>query len=163
MSKVTVSGVLRSKVFVGCIPATTDETTVRTSLGLHGKLIGFFYCRDMMNGDRGFALVTFSTEAEALNCVNSVHGTEIFENSVRPVYAKLSCEKITDLTGSVFIDPGRSLPSTFWEEYTSDEGYPYYHNRETGETVWEKPKFFVAQEPVAPVNAPAQPASRRQH
>jgi CUG-BP- and ETR3-like factor len=157
MSKSTVPGVLRSKVFVGCIPATTDEGTVKSTLGLYGKVIGFFYCRDMMNGDRGFALVTFSTETEALNCVNCVHGTQVFENSVRPVYGKLSCEKITDLTGSVFADPGRPLPSSFWEEYTSDEGYPYYHNRETGETVWEKPRFFVAPEPIATVISPVQP------
>ena len=43
------------------------------------------------------------------------------------------------------MDPGKCLPSMNWEEYVSDEGYPYYYNRETGETVWDKPKYFVKQ------------------
>ena len=154
-----VPGVLRSKVFIGCIPASTEETEVRSALAMHGKLIGFFYCRDMMNSDRGFSIATFSTETEAQNCVNAMNGsTEFFENSCRPVHAKLSCEKMTDITGSVFTDPGRPLPGSAWEEYTSEEGYPYYHNKETGETVWERPKYYVPPpEPV--ISSPMVPSS----
>lgn len=139
-----MAGVLRSKIFVGCIPATTEEADVRSALALYGKLIGFFYCKDMMNGDRGFAFATFSSEAEAQTCVNSINGTEVFENAARPVHAKFSFEKITNLSNTVFTESPKPLPSTQWEEYTSDEGYPYYYNKETGETVWEKPKYFVA-------------------
>ena len=147
MPSIVVPGVLRTKVFLGCVPATTEESEVRSTLTNFGKLMGFFYCRDAMNSDRGFAFATFGTEAEASACVAALNGQTPFENSARPLQAKLSCEKITDLKGTVFEEPARGLPSTFWEEYTSDEGYPYYYNRETGETVWEKPKHFQA--PVA--------------
>jgi CUG-BP- and ETR3-like factor len=144
---IIVPGVLKSKVFVGCIPTTTDENEVRQVLQRHGKLIGFFYCRDAVNSDRGFAFGTFSNESEAADCVSKLNGlTDVFDNSIRPVQVKLSCEKITHLdAGSVFVDPGKTLPSMSWEEYVSDEGYPYYYNKETGETVWDKPKFFVKQ------------------
>ena len=146
----TVAGVLRSKVFIGCIPTTAEEAQVRSVLAEYGKVIGFFYCRDGMNSDRGFAFATLSTEAEAISCVNALNNTIRFENSARPLQAKLSCEKIVDIAGTVFQEPPKGLPSSFWEEYTSDEGYPYYYNRETGETVWEKPKFFVPPLPVLP-------------
>jgi len=146
-----VPGVLKSKVFIGCIPATVEECQVRSALSQCGKLIGFFYCRDVLNSDRGFAIGTFVSEDEAKNCVQSLNGTNVFENSIRPIQAKLSCEKITHIdAGSVFVDPGKSLPAMNWEEYVSDEGYPYYYNKETGETVWEKPKFFFKPTAVDP-------------
>lgn len=131
-------------MFAACIPATTEEATVRSTLASFGKLMGFFYCRDGMNSDRGFAFATYGSEAEAVSCVAGLHGETPFENAARPVQAKLSCEKITDLKGTVFEEPAKGLPSTLWEEYTSDEGFPYYYNRESGETVWEKPKHFVS-------------------
>jgi RNA recognition motif-containing protein len=138
-----VPGVLRSKVFIGCVPASVEEGEIRSTLQNYGKLLGFFYCRDGMNSDRGFAFATFSNDSEALKCVSGMNGSIVFENSSRPVHAKLSCEKLVDTRGTVFEEPTKPLPSTLWEEYTSDEGYPYYYNRETGETVWEKPKFFT--------------------
>jgi CUG-BP- and ETR3-like factor len=148
-----VPGVLKSKVFLGCIPSTVEESHVRGILCQYGKLIGFFYSRDMINSDRGFCFATFSSEDEARNCVSELAGKEIFENSIRPIQIKLSCEKITHVdAGSVFIDSGRLLPSMYWEEYVSDEGYPYYYNRETGETVWEKPKYFVKQAAIEEVS-----------
>ena len=143
MVPVIVPGVLKSKVFLGCIPATTEEATVRAVLSGFGKLIGFFYCRDGMNGDRGFAFATFSSEQEAVACVAALNQTEPFENAARPVHAKLTCERISDLANTVFVEAGKPLPSTAWEEYTSEEGYPYYFNRDTGETVWDKPKYYT--------------------
>jgi CUG-BP- and ETR3-like factor len=157
MSPVIVPGVLRSKVFLGCIPATVEEPEVRSTLQSYGKLLGFFYCRDGMTSDRGFAFATYASESEASSCVSGLNGTMVFENAVRPVHAKLSCEKITDLKSTVFEDPGRGLPSSNWEEYTSEEGYPYYYNKETGETVWEKPKYFMA--PATPAPEPVAPAA----
>jgi len=147
MHPTVVPGVLKSKVFLGCIPSTTEENEVRQVLQKYGKLIGFFYCRDAINSDRGFAFGTFSSDTEAADCVAKLNGVaDVFENSIRPVQVKLSCEKITHIdAGSVFVDPGKCLPSMNWEEYVSDEGYPYYYNKETGETVWDKPKFFVKQ------------------
>lgn len=153
-SPIIVPGILRSKVFLGCIPATVEELEVKSCLQEFGKLIGFFYCRDGMNSDRGFAFATFMNESEANTCVATLNGTMPFENAARPIHAKLSCEKITDVEGTVFQDAGKGLPSTCWEEYTSEEGYPYYYNKESGETVWEKPKYFVA-----PASATAEAAA----
>lgn len=147
---VLVPGVLRSKVFIGCVPATVEEAEVRACLQNFGKLIGFFYCKDAMNSDRGFAFATFASDAEAAACVQALNGQTHFENAARPVHAKLSCEKITDLKSTVFEEPARTLPSLAWEEYTSEEGYPYYYNKETGETVWDKPKHFQPPLPGVP-------------
>lgn len=143
-----VPGVLKSKVFIGCIPTTVEEAEVRSVIAEFGKVIGFFYCRDGMNSDRGFAFATLSSEQEAKACVDSLNNSTRFENSARPLHAKLSCEKIIDITYTVFQEASKPLPSSFWEEYTSDEGYPYYYNRETGETVWDKPKYFIPPLPV---------------
>jgi CUG-BP- and ETR3-like factor len=156
MSPIIVPGVLRSKVCIGCIPVTVEEAEVKACLQEFGKLIGFFYCRDAMNSDRGFAFATFSSESEANACVASLNGTTPFENSARSLHVKLSCEKLTDTRGTVFEDAGKGLPSTYWEEYTSEEGYPYYYNKETGETVWDKPKYFT---PPAAASAEAAAAS----
>lgn len=149
-----VPGILKSKVFLGCIPTSVEEAQVRALIAEYGKIIGFFYCRDAMNSDRGFAFATLSSETEAKNCVSALNNSDKFENSARPLQAKLSCEKITDISGTVFQEPPKPLPSSLWEEYTSDEGYPYYYNRETGETVWDKPKYFVPALPIPdPINS----------
>lgn len=159
MTKPIIPGVLKSKVFVGCIPSTTEENEVRVELSKFGKLIGFFYCKDPSNvSDRGIAFCTFSTDAEASRCVDALNGSSIFPNRIRPLQVKLTCEKITDADSScVFVDPGEVLPSANWEEYTSDEGHPYYHNKVSGETVWDKPKYYTpqAQKIVLPVTLPA--------
>ena len=142
-----IEGILKSKVFIGCIPATVEEAEVRqVASKLGGKVIGFFYMRDVQNGDRGFAMVTYSSEAEALESVAWIKSNHpVFENLIRPVHAKLTCVKISQVGSElVFSDPNKPLPSSVWEQYTSEEGFPYYHNTETGETVWEQPKFFVA-------------------
>jgi CUG-BP- and ETR3-like factor len=150
-----VSGVLRSKVFIGCIPSTVEENEVRSEIGKSGKLIGFFYCKDQSNiSDRGIAFCTFSNEAEANKCIESVNGVELFPNSIRALQAKLLCEKIVDVDStSVFVDSGSLLPSTSWEEYTSDEGHPYYYNKATGETVWDKPQYYTPIPQQSPTNA----------
>lgn len=147
-----VAGILKSKVFLGCIPATAEEAEVRQTVTQLGKVIGFFYLRDVQNSDRGFALVTFTSETEARAAVAALNGQTPFANAIRGVHAKLTCEKFTsDLTHTVFFDTGKSLPSANWEQYMSEEGHPYYHNKATGETVWEKPEFFT---PAALVQTP---------
>lgn len=140
-----VPGILKSKVFLCNVPATVEETQVRSVVVEIGKVIGFFYMRDVQNGDRGFAFITYQNESDAHLAVSKLNGKFLFENAIRPVLVKLTCEKIKSLDnpGLVFVDPCKLLPSANWEEYRSEEGHAYYHNSTTGETVWEKPKFFT--------------------
>eukprot|EP00928_Gymnodinium_smaydae_P047196 TRINITY_DN31483_c0_g1_i1.p1 TRINITY_DN31483_c0_g1~~TRINITY_DN31483_c0_g1_i1.p1 ORF type:complete len:337 (-),score=62.43 TRINITY_DN31483_c0_g1_i1:103-1113(-) len=44
-----------------------------------------------------------------------------------------------------------------WFQYTSPEGHPYYHQKETGQTVWERPSG--PNDRVVDPNAPAVPAA----
>jgi CUG-BP- and ETR3-like factor len=150
-----VPGVLKSKVFIGCVPATVEEAELKQILSRFGKLIGLFYCRDSGASDRGFSIVTYSSETEAAAAISGGNGQSLFENAIRPAQVKLVCDKITSTSdpNSVFTDPGRPLPSAHWEEYTSDEGFPYYYNKDTGETVWEKPKYYT-EKAAAPMPPP---------
>ena len=113
MHPTVVPGVLKSKVFLGCIPSTTEENEVRQVLQKYGKLIGFFYCRDAINSDRGFAFGTFSSDSEAADCVAKLNGVaDVFENPIRPVQVKLSYYNNPQIqTDSVIAVTGKCLQS----------------------------------------------------
>jgi RNA recognition motif-containing protein len=75
-----VPGVLKSKVFIGCVPATVEEAELKQILSRFGKLIGLFYCRDSGASDRGFSIVTYSSETEAAAAISGGNGQSLFEN-----------------------------------------------------------------------------------
>ena len=136
-----VSGVLDTKVFVAHIPCTVTEDELLQAFDRFGRRLQHFYLADKRNGDHGFAFITFSEASAALLCVESFNGERVFTNCNRPLRVQLACEKI--FSGKAFEDAGKHVPSASWLEYKTDEGFFYYHNSETGETVWEKPANFL--------------------
>uniref|UniRef100_A0A673NBG1 WW domain-binding protein 4-like n=1 Tax=Sinocyclocheilus rhinocerous TaxID=307959 RepID=A0A673NBG1_9TELE len=72
---------------------------------------------------------------------NTVTGGELmFEmhTCVRPSPSSLTVAGKTDLSGGA------------WMEAVSFDGYMYYYNTERGESIWEKPDDFSAEDDVAP-------------
>jgi len=126
-----------SKVFLSCIPNHVDEDALKSECEKQGTVKEFFYCRDEVNTDRGWAFVTYEDETEAAVAVAMFNGQEIFAGSARPLHCKFANEKITKIEGTVFEAPTKAV--TPWQEYTTPEGKPYYFNSVTKETRWEKP------------------------
>ena len=142
-----VPGVLESKVFVSHIPCTVSEEELLEAFDRFGPRLQHFYLADRRNGDHGFAFITFSESSAALLATQSLNGSDLFENSIRPVRVSLACEKQFD--SLPFDDFVAQVPSASWREYKTDEGFFYYHNADTGDTVWEKPAHFLPHAHVA--------------
>jgi len=126
-----------SRVFLGCIPNHVEEEDLKAECEKQGTVKDFFYMRDRVNTDRGWAFVTYEDETEAAVAVAMFHGQQIFPGSARPLHCKFANEKLTKLEGTVFEAPTK--PVTPWQEFTTPEGKPYYFNSSTKETRWEKP------------------------
>jgi len=136
-----VPGVLDSKVFIACIPCTVEDDRLVKTVEEFGNILQYFYCPDKKNSDAGFAFFTFANAPTAQRFVQLMDGQTPFQNSIRPLRVSLACRKLFD--GDAFTETGHLVPSASWRDYKTDEGFVYYHNSETGETVWEKPPYFL--------------------
>merc|ERR1712151_724291 len=87
-----------------------------------GTVKEFFYMKDSVGTDRGWAFVTYEDETEAAVAVAMFNGQQIFPGSARPLHCKFANEKITKLDGTVFEAPTKAV--TPWQEYTTPEGKP---------------------------------------
>lgn len=126
-----------SKVLLGCIPNHIDEEVLKAECEKQGTVKEFFYMRDGVGTDRGWALITYEDETEAAVAVAMFNGQQIFPGSARPLHCKFNNEKLTKIEGTVFEAPTKAV--TPWQEFTTPEGKPYYFNSVTKETRWEKP------------------------
>lgn len=126
-----------SKVFLNIIPGHVDEDTLKSECEKQGTVKDFFYMKDDVGTDRGWAFVTYDDETEAAVAVAMFNGQQIFPGSARPLHCKFNNEKITKIEGTVFEAPTKAV--TPWQEFTTPEGKPYYFNSVTKETRWEKP------------------------
>mmetsp|Transcript_45971 Transcript_45971/g.127627 ORF Transcript_45971/g.127627 Transcript_45971/m.127627 type:complete len:331 (-) Transcript_45971:97-1089(-) len=126
-----------SKVFLSIIPGHVDEEVLKAECEKQGTVKDFFYMKDGVGTDRGWAFVTYEDETEAAVAVAMFNQQQIFPGSARPLHCKFANEKITKIEGTVFEAPTKAV--TPWQEFTTPEGKPYYFNSVTKETRWEKP------------------------
>ena len=69
---------MNSKLYVGNMSFNTTEAALRDTFGQFGSVTDVYVANDRMTGrPRGFAFVTFSTEAEAKVAAEKMNGTEM--------------------------------------------------------------------------------------
>ncbi|MBS0662215.1 MAG: RNA-binding protein [Verrucomicrobia bacterium] len=69
---------MNSKLYVGNMSFKTTETDLRDAFGQFGSVTDVYIANDRMTGrPRGFAFVTFSTDAESKLATEKMNGTEL--------------------------------------------------------------------------------------
>ena len=134
-----------NKVFLVNIPCTVAEDELRDLARSFGRVTEFIYIKDSSgggegSGDGGVAVIGMGDKDEAEKFIEGVDGKEIFRNSARPAAARLMSRKL--LENSNFFTHPHPVPSAFWSEHKTADGFAYYHNSKSGETVWERPADF---------------------
>lgn len=65
-------------IYVGNLPRTTDEDTVRNLFTEYGEVGEVKLLRDHYSGElRGFGFVTMPSDEEAQNAIDALNGTEL--------------------------------------------------------------------------------------
>ncbi|CAE7236133.1 unnamed protein product [Symbiodinium sp. KB8] len=146
------------KVFVGSLPDGISDRTLRREFGRYGEVTDVFIKPGCEPG-RQWAFVTFASASEAQQA------KEATDRQLTLPGADRACEvmmaKHQGLFGQAPLSsfgqnmnspspaqppPPRSPPPphmTPWRTYKTQSGLPYYHNTQTGQTVWECPTEFV--------------------
>lgn len=69
---------MNSKLYVGNMSFNTSEADLRDAFGQFGSVTDVYIANDRMTGrPRGFAFVTFSTEAESQLAAEKMNGTDL--------------------------------------------------------------------------------------
>jgi RNA recognition motif-containing protein len=69
---------MNSKLYVGNMSFKTTEADLRDAFGQFGSVTDVYIASDRMTGrPRGFAFVTFSTEAESKLAAEKMNGTDL--------------------------------------------------------------------------------------
>ena len=69
---------MNSKLYVGNMSFKTTEAELRDAFGQFGSVTDVYIANDRMTGrPRGFAFVTFSTDAEAKVAAEKLNGTDM--------------------------------------------------------------------------------------
>jgi cold-inducible RNA-binding protein len=71
------------KIYVGNLPKTTDEQTVRELFQQHGEVTDIKLIKDRFSGDlRGFGFIEMPSKADAQKAIQEVDGTELEGNKL---------------------------------------------------------------------------------
>ncbi|MFP5248212.1 MAG: RNA recognition motif domain-containing protein [Acidobacteriota bacterium] len=69
---------MNSKLYVGNLSFNTTEDALRDAFGRFGNVTDVYVASDRMTGrPRGFAFVTFASEAESKAAVDGLNGTDL--------------------------------------------------------------------------------------
>jgi cold-inducible RNA-binding protein len=70
--------IMNSKLYVGNMSFNTSEDALRTAFGQFGSVTDVYIANDRETGrPRGFAFVTFSTEAESKAAIEKMNGVDL--------------------------------------------------------------------------------------
>ncbi len=71
------------KIYVGNLPKSTDEQTVRDLFQQHGEVTDVKLIKDRFSGElRGFGFIEMPSKADAQKAIQEVDGAELEENKL---------------------------------------------------------------------------------
>ncbi|HVW22798.1 MAG TPA: RNA-binding protein [Opitutaceae bacterium] len=80
---------MNSKLYVGNLSFKTTESDLRDAFGQFGQVTDVYVASDRMTGQpRGFAFVTFSTDAESKAAVEKMNGADLDGRALKVNEAK---------------------------------------------------------------------------
>lgn len=69
---------LSTKLFVGSLPWSVDDTTLKTAFEKHGSVVSAKVIMDRDTGkSRGFGFVEMGNQADAINAIRALNETEL--------------------------------------------------------------------------------------
>lgn len=142
-----------TKVFIGGIPGSASGKTIRALFQQYGEILDLF-----ISPEKGYAFVKYSNKEDALSAINALNGTAL-PNGVRPLEVRVaqSTKGMEDdgvATVETTVPPRQPRSMGIWTEYFTQEGKPYYFNKDTKTTTWDVPDMF--KQPLAPPPPPPQ-------
>lgn len=134
------------KLFIGGVPGTSTGKALRALFQPYGEIADLF-----ISPEKGYAFVKFAETADAVAAMNGVNGI-MLPNAVRPLEVRIAqsvkgldageleaqLEAVEASSSTVRSVPTPSRNSA-WTRYLTEDGRPYYHNKGTGVTQWDKP------------------------
>ncbi|CAD7933719.1 unnamed protein product [Amoebophrya sp. A120] len=130
-----------NKIFVGNLPHFISDENLRTRFSQHGNIRDFYYCKDILGSDRGWATITYMNSDEAATAIGVEDGVDDpFPGSERPLHVKFFNTPLTSREGTVFdLRPKNQKVLTPWTENEDEHGTKFYVNLLTEESSWERP------------------------
>ncbi|CAK9084341.1 29 kDa ribonucleoprotein B [Durusdinium trenchii] len=146
------------KVFVGSLPDGCPEHLLRQEFSRYGQITDVFMKQGCEPG-RQWAFIIFSSAEEAMLAKESTdkilqlpgasRACEVMLAKNQGMYGQAPLRAFGLGPGMQGL-PGQPPPPTTpppphltpWRTYKTQSGLPYYHNSQTGQTVWECPTEF---------------------
>mmetsp|Transcript_33442 Transcript_33442/g.50449 ORF Transcript_33442/g.50449 Transcript_33442/m.50449 type:complete len:562 (+) Transcript_33442:176-1861(+) len=93
----------KKRIYVGNLSFETDEDTIRSTFGEHGKIISVYYPGNKDgSGNRGFAIVTMKEE-DALKAIEELNDTDIDGRTIKVNEAMPQGTNIREMTTKMYV------------------------------------------------------------
>mmetsp|Transcript_18075 Transcript_18075/g.46922 ORF Transcript_18075/g.46922 Transcript_18075/m.46922 type:complete len:384 (-) Transcript_18075:21-1172(-) len=149
-SGTTVEG--PSKIFVGSLPDSINETVLRAEFSKYGQILDVFL-KTGCESHKQWAFIVFATNSQAQAAKDATDRILVVQggtSTCEVMFAKFQGKNGQDplpagsssgSSGGVPAPPPMSqMPQQYaWRVYQTPQGIPYYHNHATGATQWECP------------------------
>eukprot|EP00916_Digyalum_oweni_P014336 GHVL01023565.1.p1 GENE.GHVL01023565.1~~GHVL01023565.1.p1 ORF type:complete len:316 (+),score=50.16 GHVL01023565.1:36-983(+) len=118
------------KLFVGSVPASTSEESLKEELLKYGRIESLFFCPDTKGTNRGWAFANVPTNEDALAVIAGLDQNLVLPGSDKPIEVRYADQKAQMNSG------GLKSP---WVPYTTADGNRYYYNIVTCTASWDRP------------------------